>query len=382
MPNHELQENVLTPIACPKNVMTVLSLDGGGSKGILPISYLKNMKEVSGREVHQMFDLMGAISTGALIATALSLPDDKDKTKAAFSPKELEELYVNNVAHFFTNKTRHRIITLNGMLAPALNPNYKNDFFKASYKTASINDLLTKVVLFAYDIKSQKLRAICNLEACRSNLNNYFLSSLVSAVTNVIVAFPPMSFYARDSTLEYVISDPAALINNPSYFTYNEAKMACPKTKHIVVLSLGTGRYSDFQNIGTVTFWGLSQWLVPLLSASINTNSALINYSLRHKMLVEAKKSDYKTLPHLIYVRINPDIPLDLSSPFAASKTQLTRLKELAKKTYQKNSELLSCIAGLSKKDDINPRCHALFLEYIKNSQVQEQYRKLPDFMY
>lgn len=382
MPEHELKENELTPIDCPQNYMVVLSIDGGGSKGILPIVYLANMKRDSGQEVPQMFNMIGAISTGALIATALSLPDEKNKSKPAMSPEELVKDYFKQVAYFFQNRLLHRIITLNGIIGPVLDANYKNDYLKASYKTASISDLLTKVVIFTYDLKAQKLRAICNLEACHSKLNNYYLSSLVAAATNAVVVFPPMSFFSREGELEYVISDPAALINNPSYFTYNQAKKVCPKTKHIVVLSFGTGQYSDFEDISQVTYWGLSDWIIPLLSASINTNSALVNYSLNHEMLFEAEKNDNQQLPHLIYLRINPSIPLDISSPFSKTAKQLSRLKNIAEKTYQQQEKLLTCIANITKKDAFEPHCIGLIKEHMRSSKIQVKIRKLPDFMY
>ena len=37
----------------------VLSIDGGGTKALIAIEILKRLEEVSGKRVHEMFDLIG-----------------------------------------------------------------------------------------------------------------------------------------------------------------------------------------------------------------------------------------------------------------------------------------------------------------------------------
>jgi Leucine-rich repeat (LRR) protein/predicted acylesterase/phospholipase RssA len=50
----------------------ILTLDGGGTRGITAVMMLKRIEEISGRRIHELFDLMVGTSTGALIATLAS----------------------------------------------------------------------------------------------------------------------------------------------------------------------------------------------------------------------------------------------------------------------------------------------------------------------
>ena len=57
----------------------ILSIDGGGIRGIIPSIFLASLKEnlqkININEpFHQIFDLMAGTSTGGLIALALSVP--------------------------------------------------------------------------------------------------------------------------------------------------------------------------------------------------------------------------------------------------------------------------------------------------------------------
>jgi len=50
----------------------ILTLDGGGTRGFTAVVMLKHLEDITGRKIHEMFDLVVGTSTGALIATLAS----------------------------------------------------------------------------------------------------------------------------------------------------------------------------------------------------------------------------------------------------------------------------------------------------------------------
>src|SRR5262245_59765524 len=57
----------------PDGKKVILSIDGGGMRGTIPIAMLAQLEEMTGRTCQQMFDLVVGTSTGAIIAAGITL---------------------------------------------------------------------------------------------------------------------------------------------------------------------------------------------------------------------------------------------------------------------------------------------------------------------
>jgi uncharacterized protein len=66
----------------------VLTLDGGGAKGIYTLGVLKGIEGMLGRPIHEGFDLIYGTSTGSIIAALLALGHSVD---------EIQQLYKDHV---------------------------------------------------------------------------------------------------------------------------------------------------------------------------------------------------------------------------------------------------------------------------------------------
>ena len=71
----------------------VLSIDGGGIRGIIPAMVIHYLETQTGRPALELFDLVAGTSTGGIIGLGLALPSFTHSQQPRFSAKELADLY-------------------------------------------------------------------------------------------------------------------------------------------------------------------------------------------------------------------------------------------------------------------------------------------------
>ena len=74
-------------MAKPK--IKVLSIDGGGIRGVIPCTILAEIERLTGKPASTLFDLMAGTSTGGIIACMLNISNPSDPSKPKFSAADI-----------------------------------------------------------------------------------------------------------------------------------------------------------------------------------------------------------------------------------------------------------------------------------------------------
>ena len=73
------------------NPIKILSIDGGGIRGIIPAIILAEIEERTEKRVADLFDLIAGTSTGGILALGLTKPNEERKPQ--YAARDLVDLY-------------------------------------------------------------------------------------------------------------------------------------------------------------------------------------------------------------------------------------------------------------------------------------------------
>ena len=87
--------------------MNILSIDGGGIRGIIPAIVLAEIEKNTGSKIANLFDLIAGTSTGGILALGLTRPGN-DSTPQ-YSASDLVTLYEEEGRNVFSRSTSQLI---------------------------------------------------------------------------------------------------------------------------------------------------------------------------------------------------------------------------------------------------------------------------------
>jgi patatin-like phospholipase/acyl hydrolase len=208
--------------------LTILSIDGGGVRGIIPAVQLteleKKLQELDGPDsrVVDYFDLVAGTSTGSLVASLVTVPDPNKPTRPRFSAAEFTEIYINNAPTIFPPSTGpfgqlwKTIVSLFG-------PKYSGKGLESVLEELLGDDPLsiplTSVIIPSFDINTQQPVFFSSWQAKRNPLENPPLKLVCQASTAAPTYLPAVQFSFPDhpapQTRQFNMVDGGVAVNNP-----------------------------------------------------------------------------------------------------------------------------------------------------------------------
>lgn len=139
-----------------KPAYSVLSIDGGGIRGIIPGVVLQYLEEETGMAIADLFDLIAGTSTGGMLACGLTVKGEDGKPK--YKATDLLPLYTGDDGKkiFSMPKIGGLLNGLRNVFQRKFNAENMDAVLQAKYGEARLADAYTDLLITAYDTE-QKL---------------------------------------------------------------------------------------------------------------------------------------------------------------------------------------------------------------------------------
>jgi uncharacterized protein len=287
-----------------KELVKILSIDGGGIRGIIPALVLAEIERRTARRACELFDLIAGTSTGGIIALGVTMPDERSGggSQPRWSAEELADMYAEDGPKIFHRSLVRTIATADGLLVERYSASGLEAVLERRLSDARLSQALAAVLIPSYDIQRHepfffksfrpRLRSAPSSVGARGaagdparpsqpppDLPMRFVARATSAAPTYFEPEDLAALAAGKPDGEYVLIDGGTFANNPAMCAYAEARRNHPAAD-VLIVSLGTGRLTESISFSQARDWGLVQWAHPLLGVMMDGSSAAVDYQL------------------------------------------------------------------------------------------------------
>lgn len=257
-------------------MISILSIDGGGIRGIIPATMLAYIEKQTGQPICKLFDYIAGTSTGGIIATMLTTPDNKGNPK--YTAEQIKSIYIKFGSTVFHQSILRKIITLDGLIRPRYPVRTIEKFFKEYLDNVRLHSTLTNIIIPTYDMQNCTPWFFKTSHAYnhRSYIDDPLLSQIVQATSAAPTFFRPFKMFPN-----HCFIDGGVFANNPTLCAYAEARKSFPNEKEFLIVSLGTGEHIKKYSCEQMKRRGILKWTIPLFGVIMNSASATVDYQIR-----------------------------------------------------------------------------------------------------
>jgi patatin-like phospholipase/acyl hydrolase len=265
----------------------ILSIDGGGVRGIVPSLFLKRLERDLGQPVSRIFDYIVGTSTGGILALGLTKPRDGSPLgtggEPAHSAADMVDFYEKDGPKIFGRKR--------GIILPFRRARYDpiplENVLKDKFVDYTLRDAIANVVVTAYDMSNRAPKVFCSWSARAFPGSNFYMRDVARASSAAPTYFPPASIRDAAGNADYHLVDGGVFANNPAARGFVEAAShiaaagESAREREYLLISLGTGSLKRRYNYAETRNWGLLDWARPILDVVFDGVSDNVDHQLK-----------------------------------------------------------------------------------------------------
>jgi patatin-like phospholipase/acyl hydrolase len=249
----------------------VVSLDGGGIRGLVTTILLQRIVAMPGLEnLLASIDLVAGTSTGGLLALAIAHP---------LGLERIRDLYVDEGPEIFDDSWLDDLVDVGKLRGAEYDNKALRRELKKLFENTSLGQLRRRVLITSFDLDNEdqnparrnwKPKLFHNFPGPNSDRGS------LAVDVGLYTSAAPTYFPSVDG---YV--DGGVYANNPAMCalaqTQDRRYSPTPALDEVLLLSLGTG--TNLQYIkGKSHDWGYAQWAEPLISLMLDGTTGIADY--------------------------------------------------------------------------------------------------------
>jgi len=318
----------------------ILSIDGGGIRGILPgqilVALEQKLIEKTGNpeaKLGQFFDMVAGTSTGAILAAAYACPDDSGNFK--FSAQEAVDIYLNDGDKIFDVSIWKKLSSTIGLGDEKYDAKVLEHSLNNTFADIKLSQLALPTCFVSYDIQERQPKIFKQHLATKKEEEDF----LVKDVLRGSSAAPTYFETARIESLgsdnkQQILIDGGMVANDPALVAYSEAinQGYASGIADMMIVSIGTGRRLKPYKYASAKSWGLVGWAKPSIDIALEGGPQMVEY---HMQQIASTVNSTTTN----YFRIKPDLfdaspdldnatPENLAALFNAGKENAKQLDQ------------------------------------------------------
>lgn len=250
-----------------KNIR-ILSIDGGGMRGIIPATILAQLEQAliektqnPATRLVDYFDFFTGTSTGGILTCLYLLPDTQNPHRPKYSAQEVLDLYTEQGPLIFERSLKRKLTSLMGFTHEKYDSRQMAKMLRHFMGETRLDQLIRPCLIPAYDISQQAAYYFTRDGARQRSSDNFAVWQVAQSTASAPVYFEPTVAQAEDGSLRTLL-DGGIFANNPGLLAHSFlSKSTAGSRQNFTMVSLGTGctarayRAEDFRAKGILRCW-------------------------------------------------------------------------------------------------------------------------------
>ncbi len=254
----------------PQGEKTILTIDGGGARGLIPLMALAKLERETGQRCHKLFDFMGGTSVGAIITASLAV---------GCSAVEVIQNYKDFIGPIFQRD--YFAIAFKHGFRYIYDKTALRDMLRRCLGDKTLADLDRGILLTVKDMARSETIFFVNQGPGAVATRDFSLLQVVEASSSEPVFFEPIGDAVDGGIGSYANVCYTATVEALEYLSQDDPAWAQPD--NVIHCSFGTGTSSNRLPRGQAKTWlplGWPLWMIDEgLKEAIDVN---VQVTLRH----------------------------------------------------------------------------------------------------